>query len=153
MGLIGLRPSRWRWSGLRWNQFRRVELRWADWRSSVFVFAPTGRDSIAQANGLGTRNHNRIVSPNGARFDNHVGRVMSPFNESRPVGAWVVECCMNDVTPRSQGVALGYRMPPRWGQCGCDFAIKLFCGLGRAYELFGDKLNAILDELNMRLAA
>ena len=26
-------------------------------------------------------------------------------------------------------------------------------GLGRAYELFGDKLNAILDELNMRLAA
>ena len=26
-------------------------------------------------------------------------------------------------------------------------------GLGRAYELFGDKLPAILDELNMRLAA
>lgn len=26
-------------------------------------------------------------------------------------------------------------------------------GLGRAYELFGDKLNAILDELNVRLAA
>ncbi len=26
-------------------------------------------------------------------------------------------------------------------------------GLGRAYELFGDKLNSILDELNMRLAA
>ena len=26
-------------------------------------------------------------------------------------------------------------------------------GLGRAYELFGDKLNAILDELNQRLAA
>ena len=26
-------------------------------------------------------------------------------------------------------------------------------GLGRAFELFGDKLNAILDELNMRLAA
>jgi type I restriction enzyme R subunit len=26
-------------------------------------------------------------------------------------------------------------------------------GLGRAYELFGDKLGAILDELNMRLAA
>jgi type I restriction enzyme R subunit len=26
-------------------------------------------------------------------------------------------------------------------------------GLGRAYELFGDKLNAILDELNERLAA
>lgn len=26
-------------------------------------------------------------------------------------------------------------------------------GLGRAYELFGDKLNAIPDELNMRLAA
>ena len=26
-------------------------------------------------------------------------------------------------------------------------------GLGRAYELFGDKLPAILEELNMRLAA
>ena len=26
-------------------------------------------------------------------------------------------------------------------------------GLGRAYELFGDKLAPILDELNMRLAA
>jgi type I restriction enzyme R subunit len=26
-------------------------------------------------------------------------------------------------------------------------------GLGRAYELFGDKLDSILDELNMRLAA
>jgi type I restriction enzyme R subunit len=26
-------------------------------------------------------------------------------------------------------------------------------GLGRAYELFGDTLNAILDELNERLAA
>ncbi|MFZ4083821.1 MAG: type I restriction-modification enzyme R subunit C-terminal domain-containing protein [Pirellula sp.] len=26
-------------------------------------------------------------------------------------------------------------------------------GLGRAYELFGDKLIAILDELNERLAA
>ncbi len=26
-------------------------------------------------------------------------------------------------------------------------------GLGRAYELFGDRLAAILDELNMRLAA
>ena len=26
-------------------------------------------------------------------------------------------------------------------------------GLGRAYELFGDKLSSILDELNMRLAA
>ena len=28
-----------------------------------------------------------------------------------------------------------------------------FGGLGRAYELFGDRLNSILDELNERLAA
>ena len=26
-------------------------------------------------------------------------------------------------------------------------------GLGRAYELFGDQLSALLDELNVRLAA
>ena len=49
-------------------------------------FAPPGQDSIAQANGLGTRSHH-IVSPNGARFDNHIVRRLTAFNESRPVGA------------------------------------------------------------------
>ena len=34
-----------------------------------------------------------------------------------------------------------------------DVPFNSIGGLGRAYELFGDKLNAILDELNMRLAA
>lgn len=34
-----------------------------------------------------------------------------------------------------------------------DVPFNTIGGLGRAYELFGDKLNAILDELNMRLAA
>jgi type I site-specific restriction endonuclease/REP element-mobilizing transposase RayT len=34
-----------------------------------------------------------------------------------------------------------------------DVPFHDFGGLGRAYELFGDKLAAILDELNMRLAA
>jgi len=34
-----------------------------------------------------------------------------------------------------------------------DVPFHDFGGLGRAYELFGDNLSAILDELNMRLAA
>ena len=34
-----------------------------------------------------------------------------------------------------------------------DVPFNTIGGLGRAYELFGDKLSAILDELNMRLAA
>ena len=109
------------------------------------AFAPTGHDSKAQANGLGTRS-NHIVSPNGATFvyraPNDITSVMRDI-ESRPVGA---ACLFRPVT---QGVALGYRMPPRWGR---DHNIAVG-GLCRAYELFGDKLIAILDELNMRLAA
>ncbi len=34
-----------------------------------------------------------------------------------------------------------------------EVPFNMIGGLGRAYELFGDKLNSILDELNMRLAA
>jgi type I restriction enzyme R subunit len=34
-----------------------------------------------------------------------------------------------------------------------DVPFSQFGGLGRAYELFGDTLPALLDELNMRLAA
>ena len=34
-----------------------------------------------------------------------------------------------------------------------ELPFNQFGGLGRAYELFGDKLNPILDELNLRLAA
>ena len=72
-------------------------------------FAPTGRDSRAQANGLGTRPHH-IVSPNGARFVHRVARAIASFHESRPVGASAF------IAAVTQAYGLGYRMPPRWGQ-------------------------------------
>ena len=59
------------------------------------------------------------------------------------------DCGSRPLRPVTQGVALGYRMRPRWGQN----RYMALGGLGRAFELFGDKLNAILDELIMRLAA
>ena len=100
--------------------------------------------------------HRRLKSatalPNGATFDQRGSHNIVPVNtyrdnvrviESRPVEA------ASSVRPVTQGSALGYRMRPRWGQ-EPNMAIG---GMGRAYELFGDKLTGILDELNTRLAA
>lgn len=133
------------------------------------AFAPTGQDPIAQGVALGSMSNN-CHSPNGARFDgrfeSQVGdRIhgdrsirwngLMRFNagfESRPVGA-------NSLEPTvTQGYALGYRIRPLGGQDRIqdwiheDSAISVG-SLGRAYELFGDKLPVLLDELNARLAA
>ena len=39
------------------------------------------------------------------------------------------------------------------GEMGQHVSFNQIGGIGKAYELFGDQLSAILDELNMRLAA
>ena len=64
------------------------------------VFAPTGQDSIAQAEGLGERSTRDHQSPNGAR----------PLPVTPRWG------CGNVISPDSQAFSLGYRIRPRWGQ-------------------------------------
>ena len=88
-----------------------------------------------------------IVSPNGARFIDRVVCAIAPFIEPRPIGASAF------VAAVTQACGLGYRMPPRWGQRNDSVPFNQFGGLGKAYELFGDTLTALLEELNARLAA
>ena len=92
-------------------------------------FAPTGQDSIAQGNALGTRRHRQTTSPNGARFGNRITRVIAPRIESRPVGVVAF------VVTETQGCALGYRMWPRWGRTRGYAASNQTGGLGRAIRV------------------